>query len=245
MPTSPSSPQSLHDRLLAQLRTKLLTGVVVLVPIVVTFLVLRLIFRWLDDLAQPLIQRLFMTQGDIPGLGIVLTILLVWLAGLIAGNVFGRRLIGFGHTFLERLPLIGSIYSPVKKFIEKIATPQKSGFSQVVLAEYPSDGRWILGFATGEVRLDDRGGLGQCVFVPTSPNPVTGWMVIFPPEKVRKTSLTVEAAMQLIVSAGVVIPPELRPITGDGTLPFRAGVFPDLNSEMDTRRDVPPGQVGH
>jgi uncharacterized membrane protein len=148
--------------------------------------------------------------GHIQGLGIVLTIILIWFAGLIANNVFGRRLIGLGHKFLERLPLIGKIYSPIKQFIEKIAMPQTTGFSQVVLAEYPSDGRWIVGFATGEVQLDDKGTIGQCVFVPTSPNPVTGWMVIFPPEKVRKTSMSVESAMQLIVSAGVVIPPELR-----------------------------------
>ncbi|MBT4139185.1 MAG: DUF502 domain-containing protein [Candidatus Latescibacteria bacterium] len=192
------------------MRAKTVTGVVVLVPIVVTFLALRLVFRWLDALAQPLIQQVFQTDGHIQGLGIVLTIILIWSAGLIASNVFGRRLIGLGHTFLEKLPLIGSIYSPIKQFIEKIAMPQTTGFRQVVLAEYPSDGRWIIGFATGEVELDDAGTMGQCVFVPTSPNPVTGWMVIFPPEKVRKTSMSVEAAMQVIVSAGVVIPPELH-----------------------------------
>ena len=210
MSPSETNPHRFRERLWTNIRTKTLTGVVVLVPIVVTFLVLRLVFRWLDGLAQPLIQQLFQTQGHISGLGIVLTIILVWLAGLIANNVFGRRLIGLGHTFLERLPLIGNIYSPIKQFIEKVATPQTTGFRQVVLAEYPSDGRWIVGFATGEMKLDDQGTIGQCVFVPTSPNPVTGWMVIFPPEKVRKTSMSVEAAMQLIVSAGVVIPPELR-----------------------------------
>ncbi len=210
MSPSNTTSQSFRERLWTNIRTKTLTGVVVLVPIVVTFLVLRLVFRWLDGLAQPLIQQLFQTQGHISGLGIVLTIILIWISGLIANNVFGRRLIGLGHTFLERLPLIGNIYSPVKQFIEKIAMPQTTGFRQVVLAEYPSDGRWIVGFATGEVQLDDQGTIGQCVFVPTSPNPVTGWMVIFPPEKVRKTSMSVEAAMQLIVSAGVVIPSELR-----------------------------------
>jgi len=210
MPPSNTTSQSFRERLWANIRTKTLTGVVVLVPIVATFLVLRLVFRWLDGLAQPIIQQLFQTQGHISGLGIVLTIILIWLAGLIANNVFGRRLIGLGHKFLERLPLIGKIYSPIKQFIEKIAMPQTTGFRQVVLAEYPSDGRWIVGFATGEIQLDDQGTIGQCVFVPTSPNPVTGWMVIFPPDKVRKTSMSVEAAMQLIVSAGVVIPPELR-----------------------------------
>lgn len=208
MPNTETS--SIRERLWVNLRTKTVTGIVVLVPIVVTFLVLRLVFRWLDNLAQPLTQQIFQTEGYIPGLGIALTIILIWLAGIIANNVLGRRLIGHGHEFLERLPIIGNIYSPVKQFIEKVATPQTTGFKQVVLAEYPSDGRWILGFATGEVQLDDAGSVGQCVFVPTSPNPVTGWMVILPTEKVKPTSMSVESAMQLIVSAGVVIPTELR-----------------------------------
>ena len=236
---SNSQPQqhSFRERLWINLRTKTLTGVVVLVPIVVTFLVLRLVFRWLDGLAQPLIQQLLQTQGHIPGLGIVLTIILIWIAGLIANNVFGRRLIGLGHTFLERLPLIGNIYSPIKQFIEKIATPQKTGFRQVVLAEYPSDGRWILGFATGEVQLDEAGTMGQCVFVPTSPNPVTGWMVIFPPDKVRKMSMSVESAMQLIVSAGVVIPPELRHLENYGLTPdqdTKIVGFDQVTQDLDT-----------
>lgn len=201
---------NLRERLWITLRAKTLTGIAVLVPIVVTFLVLRTVFRWIDSLAQPLIRQMFQTTGDLPGLGIILTLLLIWIAGLVASNVIGRRLIGHGHEFLASLPIIGSIYAPIKQFIEKIVSPQKTGFRQVVLAEYPSEGLWILGFATGEVQLDAQGNIGRCVFVPTSPNPVTGWMVIFPPEKIRETTLTVEAAMQLIVSAGVVIPKEMR-----------------------------------
>lgn len=224
------------------MRAKTLTGVVVLVPIVVTFLVLRLVFIWLDGLAQPLIQQIFQTDGRIQGLGIVLTLIFIWSAGLIASNVFGGRLIGLGHTFLEKLPLIGNIYSPIKQFIEKVAMPQTTGFRQVVLAEYPSDGRWILGFATGEVELDDAGTIGQCVFVPTSPNPVTGWMVIFPPEKVKKISMSVEAAMQLIVSAGVVIPPELRKLSHYELSSDQAGQIVDLDQSQKTNTPPPPKQ---
>jgi len=231
---SKQSPQSdtkpgLRERLWNTLRAKILTGIVVLVPMVVTFLVLRLVFQWLDGLAQPLIKRVFQVQGDIPGLGIALTLLVIWLAGLVASNVAGHRLIGFGHDFMARLPIIGNIYSPVRQFIEKIVTPRETGFSQVVLAEYPSEGLWILGFATGEMQLDDNGTIGRCVFVPTSPNPVTGWMVIFPPEKVRETPLTVEAAMQLIVSAGVVIPPELRHLGAYGLSTEQAQKIVDLS----------------
>jgi uncharacterized membrane protein len=243
MPNPEPHHQSVRERLWTLFRTKTLTGVVVLVPIVVTFLVLRLVFRWLDGLAQPLIQQLFQTQGHIQGLGIVLTIILIWIAGLIASNVFGRRLIGLGHTFLERLPLIGNIYSPIKQFIEKIAMPQTTGFRQVVLAEYPSDGRWIVGFATGEIKLDEKGTLGVCVFVPTSPNPITGWMVIFPKEKVRKTSITVDAAMQLIVSAGVVIPRELRDLTQYDLTDMQTARVMDCDPVQPVNLDPHSGRV--
>ena len=207
----------LRERLWTALRAKTLTGIAVLVPIVLTFLVLRTVFQWIDGLAQPFIRQVFQTQGDVPGLGIVLTLLLIWLAGMVAGNVIGRRIIGRGHEFLSRLPILGNIYGPVKQFIEQIVAPsldseqaQKTGFRQVVLVEYPSEGLWIVGFSTGEIQFDAKGNTRRCVFIPTSPNPLTGWMVILPPEKVRETALTVEAAFQLVVSAGIVIPKELR-----------------------------------
>lgn len=225
---------SLRERIWTTLRAKTLTGIAVLVPIVVTFVVLRAVFRWTDSLAQPLIRQIFQTQGDVPGLGIVLTLLLIWLAGLIASNVIGHRIIGHGHEFLARLPLIGNIYAPIKQFTEKVVTPKDMGFQQVVLAEYPSEGLWILGFATGEVQLDADKKPGRCVFVPTSPNPVTGWMVICPPEKIKETNLTVEAAMQLIVSAGIVIPPELRNLS---TYNLSASETPNIYN-------MPPSQAG-
>jgi len=191
-------------------RAKIITGIVVLVPAVVTFLVLQMVFRWVDGLAQPFIKLVFQTRTDIPALGIALTLVVIWVAGVLASNVLGRRLIGHGDTLIARIPIIGSIYSPVKQFVETVVNRNKNGFRQVVLAEYPSEGLWILGFATGEVKLDDSGTVGRCVFVPTSPNPATGWMVIFPRQKVRDTNLTVEEAMRLIVSGGIVIPDGLK-----------------------------------
>ena len=173
------------------LRKKTLTGVVVLVPLVVTFLALRLVFQWLDSLAQPLIKGVLGSEDDVRGLGIVLTFVAIWLAGTVGSNVVGRRVIGQGDEVLERLPLIGSIYAPVKQFIHNLASAKSTaGFKRVVLAEYPSDDRWILGFATGEVSLPDNKS-GRCVFVPTAPNPATGWMVIFPQNRVIETDLSV------------------------------------------------------
>jgi uncharacterized membrane protein len=215
----------LRKRMKPGFRSTILPGVAVLVPVVVTFLTLRLVFLWLDGFAQPLTKRVFQRQADIPGLGIVLTLVLIWLTGLLASNVLGRRLIGIGNSLLTRLPIIGSIYGPVKQFTETLVSTEKDrGFRRVVLAEYPSRGLWILGFVTGEVRFED-GKMGRCVFVPTSPNPATGWMVICPSEKVRDTRLTVEEAMQLIVSGGLVVPPSLGTL---GEFSVREDAVPSL-----------------
>ena len=193
----------------ATVRTRLIAGVAVLVPLVVTFLALRLVFQWLDGFAQPLIKGILGSREDIPGLGIVLTLVAVWVAGILGGNVVGRRVIGHGDEIIARIPLIGSIYTPVKQFINSLVSPHpRHNFRRVVLAEYPSDGRWILGFATGEMSLPDETP-GRCVFVPTSPNPATGWMVVFPEDKVQETDLSVEEAMRMIVSGGIVVPDAL------------------------------------
>jgi len=216
----------------SRFRSQAITGLVVLVPAVVTFLVLHMVFQWLDGLAQPLIKRVLSRQSDVPGLGIVLTGLVVWLAGVLASNVLGRRLIGQGDTFISRIPIIGSIYGPVKQFTETVVNRRRDGFRQVVLAEYPTEGLWILGFATGDVKLDPTGKVGRCVFVPTSPNPATGWMVVFPPEKVRDTQLTIEEAMQLVVSAGIVVPAGLRDASAYG-----------VSREMAD--ELAPGHEGH
>lgn len=202
---------SLGKRARMSFRGTLIAGIALLVPVAVTFIVLRIIFQWIDGLAQPLVKRIFQTENDVFGLGLVLTLILIWLAGLLAGNVFGKRLIGKGDDLIKRLPVIGSIYGPVKQFMESVVSPDEDrGFNRVVIAEYPSDGLWILGFATGDIPMDEDGRIGCCVFIPTSPNPATGWTVVFPPEKVRNVSLTVEEAMQMIVSAGVVIPDALK-----------------------------------
>ena len=235
------------------MRKKILTGVIVLVPLVVTFLALRLVFQWLDSLAQPLIKGVLGSEEDIPGLGIALTFIAIWLAGTVGGNVMGRRIIGHGNEILARIPLIGSIYSPVKQFIDNITSSKTiSGFKRVVLAEYPSDDRWILGFATGDVTLptDEE---GRCVFVPTSPNPATGWMVIFPKSRVIDTELTVEEAMRLIVSGGIVIPEKLGKAyavdaTNEVDFPGPVEDPPDANAraadDSGPQSQTPP-QSGH
>ena len=229
------------ERARGTFRNRIITGVVVIVPLVVTFLTMRLVFQWLDSLAQPIIKPVLNTEKDVPGLGIILTFLAVWIAGVFGSNVMGRRVIGHSDDFLARLPIIGSIYSPVKQFMSTLVSSDSSqSFRRVVLAEYPSDGRWILGFATGEVRLTPGGKTGRCVFVPTSPNPATGWMVIFPDEKVLETDLTVEEAMRLIVSGGIVVPESLDHAFNRDNVEVTGPIEFGALSEEDRSQSPPP-----
>lgn len=130
----------LRSRMQIVFRTKILPDIIILVPVVITFLVLRLVFRWLDGFAQPIIKQIFQRETDIPGLGIALTLVVIWLTGLLASNVLSRRLIGRGNSMLSRLPIIGSIYRPVKQFTETLVSAGGEEDSRrVVLAKYPSE----------------------------------------------------------------------------------------------------------
>ena len=111
---------------------------------------------------------------------------------------------------LERLPIVRTIYSPVRKLMETMTSPDSTGFKQVVLVEYPRRGLWTLGFLAGDVPFEDDRPPAHSIFVPTAPNPTTGFMLIVPREEIRPTKLTIEAAFQMIVSAGVAVPLTLR-----------------------------------
>ncbi len=111
---------------------------------------------------------------------------------------------------LSELPIVSTIYSPVRKLMETMTSPDSGGFKQVVLFEYPRKGLWTLGFLAGDVPFEDSRPPAHSIFVPTAPNPTTGFMLIVPREETRPTTLTVEAAFQMIVSAGVAVPLTLR-----------------------------------
>jgi uncharacterized membrane protein len=144
------------------------------------------------------------------GIGFVITFLIILIVGAVATNVLGRRLLRDAREALEQLPIVRAIYSPVSRLMETMTSPERAGFKKVVLFEYPRRRLWTLGFLAGDVPFEDGGPPAHSIFVPTAPNPTTGFMLIVPREEVRYTTLTVEAAFQMIVSAGVAVPLALR-----------------------------------
>ena len=198
---------------IGRLRTTIMAGVTVIAPLWITIWVLVTLFRWADGFSAPLIRQFARRLGDpefhIPGLGVLLTFIILWCVGAIAANVVGKRLLQSAREALERLPVVRTIYAPIHQLMETMASPDKAGFTKVVLVEYPRTGLWTLGFMAGDVPQEEGHEPAHSIFVPTAPNPTTGFMLIVPTEQLRDTDLNVEEALKMIVSAGVVVPPSL------------------------------------
>jgi uncharacterized membrane protein len=186
-------------------KTKIMAGLAVVVPLWITLWVLQTIFHWADGFSAPLVKRAFGVH--IPGVGFFLTFLLLWLCGVCATNVLGKRLLRLSRDLLERLPLVRTIYGPVQQLLETITSPDKAHFRRVVLVEYPRQGLWTLGFVAGDIPYQLGAKMAHSIFIPTAPNPTTGFMLIVPAEHVYQTTLDVEDAFQMIVSGGIVVPP--------------------------------------
>lgn len=175
-------------------------------PLFITFYILQFLFYTVDGL---LAQPLALLGLDIKGLGFVLTLILVLGAGFLANNIFGRRLIALMEWLVGRLPIIKSIYYGVKQIIDAFSTQQRSAFQRVVLVEYPRRGMWALAFLTGAdfAELEQKTGHELVsIFLPTTPNPTSGFLVLLPKSQVQLLDMTVDEGMKMIISGGVVKP---------------------------------------
>lgn len=192
-------------RIAAALKRYLITGAFVLAPLVITLYILTSGFALLDRFLGSVVARVL---GDsVTGAGAVLTILLTLFVGMIATNVVGRRLIALGERLLERIPVVRAIYVSVKQLIEAFTVSNRAGFQRVVLVEYPRPGMWAIGFVTsrGAAALTERLDRSvTTVFVPTAPNPTSGFLVVVPDDQVIPLSISVEEAFKAIVSGGIV-----------------------------------------
>ena len=188
-----------------RVRRHLTAGLLVLVPLVVTLVVIRFLFNAIDGFSQPLTERL--VGRVIPGLGLVLTIALIWLTGLLSSNLIGKKFLELFGRLLENLPLVKTVYSASKQLVEAISPEGRRSFRRVVLVEFPQKGTYAVGFVTGHGVGPLQGSLS--VYVPTAINPTSGFLVFASPESVLEAGLTVEEGIKLVVSGGVVAPQPL------------------------------------
>lgn len=194
------------------IRRRLLTGLVAIGPLGVTFFVLWWIFQVLDNLVgrflYPLIGR------SIPGLGLLALIAVLLGVGWIAERALGNRTINWWHGVLERFPLTRGVYGASSRIFRTIFGTERRMFGQVVLVQYPSAGRWSVGFLTSRApsTLDPLLEDPVAVFVPTTPNPTSGWMVIVPRAETVPLPMTVEQAFTYVLSGGAVVPEPLKSV---------------------------------
>jgi uncharacterized membrane protein len=193
-----------------KLRRYFFVGLVVIAPVTVTVIVLRWIFETIDAILGRPIQAA--VGFRIPGLGFILLGLLVLAVGWIVHNAVGRRLLGWWNDTVARFPVIGRLYNAASQIVQAVLGEQKRVFKRVVLVPFPSDSLWSVGFVTSE----DSGDLGRYVgaptcnvFVPTTPNPTTGFLLVVPRDRLRETAMSVEEAVKAIISAGSVSPEDV------------------------------------
>jgi uncharacterized membrane protein len=196
----------LNRALLRRIRRYLLTGIVVIAPVGVTVFVLWWIFARLDAI----LGRIFAAVGvRVPGLGLVVLVALVIGVGWVAQQAVGRQLINMGRNWLMRFPLTKSIYSAASQLTEQILGEKKRFFRSCVLVEYPRPGCWVVGFLTSEAAgeiSDLTGKDAVAVFIPTTPNPTSGYVVFVPRTDIRTLQMSVEDGFKLVISGGAVTP---------------------------------------
>ncbi|MEW6541773.1 MAG: DUF502 domain-containing protein [Bacillota bacterium] len=193
--------------MLKSIRRYLLTGIFVLLPVTVTVWLLWSIFVFIDGIVGRIIM--FMIGRHLPGLGFLITVVVVLLAGLLATNLVGRKLFELWEVILLRIPLANSIYKVTKQIVDSISRHDKQAFREVVLVEFPRRGCWAVGFLVGEAEPELFGQAGEDMvklFAPSALNPTQGYLLIVPRKDTVPVPISVEDGFKLVVSAGLVAP---------------------------------------
>ncbi|HAT8370776.1 TPA: DUF502 domain-containing protein [Legionella pneumophila] len=192
-------------------RSYLFAGLVVWLPILVTLVTLRFIVDLLDQtiaLLPKAYQPAQLLGFHLPGLGVVLSLILLIITGLFATNFLGQRLVSWSESILDRIPLVRSIYNATKQVINTILSTNSQAFRKVLLVEYPRKGLWSLAFQTGITAQEINQHTGTemlSIFVPTTPNPTSGFLMVVPKSDVIELSMTMDEALKFIISLGVLL----------------------------------------
>jgi uncharacterized membrane protein len=186
-----------------RIRAQFMAGLLVMVPIGASVLILYWIFTSIDNILQPIVRAI--AGHNIPGVGFGVTIVLIYLAGVIARNFVGKKLMTWGNSILMRVPVLRGLYNGIRQIVQSVAATDKAGFMRVVLVEFPRREMWTVGFVTKEVTTES-GEKFVNVLIPTSPTPWSGYFQILKERDVIRTQMSVEEAVKMIVSGGMTTP---------------------------------------
>lgn len=211
---------SFFGYVVSKLKTYLFTGILVTAPIAITLYMAYELFWWMDRWSRVLIPPRMMAHEFIPyipGIGVVILIVALIFIGMFTTGFIGKFFVRLGNFIVSKIPLISSIYSLLKQLFETVLSPKSQSFNEAVLLEYPRKGLWIIGFLAGktEGELAERFGEQKMVsvFVPTTPNPTSGFLIMVPETDIIKLDMSVEDALKYTVSCGIVGPEEKSELT--------------------------------
>ena len=200
-------------------RRKLVAGLLVVFPIFITFIVIKFLFGLIGGILSPVVEKAFIFLGFSPkstvdefvvtSIAFVLTFLALYFIGAIATNFFGKFILSFFEAILNKTPIIKNIYTSSKKLIEIISLPSRQSFKRVVIVEYPRVGMKAFAFVTGNIKTKDGTELTS-IFIPTTPNPTSGFLIYLPESDIIETDMDIEEGMKLIVSGGILVPEHLE-----------------------------------
>lgn len=189
----------------------MLTGILVTAPVVITFWIVISLVNLFDRLVTPIIPKLYNPNTylplEIPGIGLIVLITFLIMVGFLTANFFGRWLVKKGEYLLQNLPFIKFFYKTTKQILETVLNSKSNAFRKAVLIEYPRRGLWVIGFSTGEIKGEIKNKIKKKminVFVPTTPNPTSGFLLIVPENDIKYLDIGVEEAIKIVVSAGII-----------------------------------------
>ena len=210
--------------MIARLRTSFLTGIVVIAPVALTIWLIWSVIGWFDGFVLPFVPDAYRPENilntifgydlklNIRGVGVVVFLVFATLVGWLAKGLIGRSFIKYAENLVNRMPVVRSFYSGIKQIAETVFAQQERSFEKACMIEYPRKGIWAIGFvsttAKGEIAArNSKKGPMVSVFVPTTPNPTSGFLLFFPKADVIELDMSIEDAAKLVISAGLVYPP--------------------------------------
>ena len=218
----------------ARMRNYLLTGILVTAPITITVWLSWQILQFFDRTVRRMMPPDLYPDISIPGLGLLVVFLGLILVGALTAGLVGRFFVRTSERILNNMPIVRSVYSAIKQILETVLQNKATAFRQVVLIEYPRPGIWALGFVSGPTKGEVRRRLDRelvNVFLPTTPNPTSGFLLFVPKADIRVMNMTIEEGIKLVVSGGIVTPEDLG--NRQGTLPI--DVPPDDENDAEQK----------
>jgi len=185
-------------------RSKLFAGVATLLPLYLTFFVIKFLFVTLEEMSDPLLKRFNL---EIPGLGIILTVVLIYILGFLVTNFLGRKIFNLGERIVKKVPIVNIIYTTLKQITDTFTKGSTDAFEGAVYIQYPRQGLWTMAFISGESKTKD-GVPYYHLFVPTTPNPTSGFFLMIPQADTVATGMSVEEGLKTIISGGLLAPEE-------------------------------------